>query len=82
MVRRELASADVAMVGSYFPDGIAAMEAMLDSRVTVRTFYDIDTPITVATLRERGATDYIRADQLAGIGCVLQLHRRADAARD
>lgn len=66
-VRRELASADVAMVGSYFPDGIAAVEAMLDSKTTVRTFYDIDTPITVATLRERGATDYVRADQLAAL---------------
>jgi spore maturation protein CgeB len=63
-VRRELDSADVAMVGSYFPDGIAATEATLDSTAAVRTFYDIDTPITAATLRERGATDYIRADQL------------------
>ena len=35
LVRRELASADVAMVGSYFPDGIAAVEAMLDSKVAV-----------------------------------------------
>jgi spore maturation protein CgeB len=67
VVGRELASADVAMVGSYFPDGIAAMEAMLNSKATVRTFYDIDTPITVATLRERGATDYIRADQLPAL---------------
>lgn len=67
LVRHELASADVAMVGSYFPDGIAAMEAMLDSRATVRTFYDIDTPITVATLREQGATGYIRADQLPAL---------------
>ncbi len=65
--RRELASADVAMVGSYFPDGIAAMDAMLDSSAAVRTFYDIDTPITVATLRDRGATDYIRADQLPAL---------------
>ena len=46
LVRRELASADVAMVGSYFPDGIAAMEEMLHSKAAVRTFYDIDTPIT------------------------------------
>ncbi len=67
LVRRELASSDVAMVGSYFPDGIAAVEAMLDSTATVRTFYDIDTPITLATLRERGSTDYIRADQLAAL---------------
>lgn len=64
LVRRELASADVAMVGSYFPDGIAAVEAMLNSKVAVRTFYDIDTPITVASLREGGVTEYIRADQL------------------
>jgi spore maturation protein CgeB len=67
VVRCELADADVAMVGSYFPDGIAAMEAMLDSRTPVRTFYDIDTPITVAKLRERGVTDYIRADQLPAL---------------
>jgi spore maturation protein CgeB len=67
VVRRELASADVAMVGSYFPDGIAAMEEMLDSTAAVRTFYDIDTPITVATLRERGATEYVRADQLPAL---------------
>jgi spore maturation protein CgeB len=67
LAKRELASADVAMVGSYFPDGIAAMEAMLDSKTPVRTFYDIDTPITVATLRESGVTDYIRADQLAAL---------------
>ena len=66
-VRRELASADVAMVGSYFPDGISAMDAMLDSPVAVRTFYDIDTPITVAALRESGTTDYIRADQLSAL---------------
>lgn len=64
LVRRELASADVAMVGSYFPDGIAAMDAVLDSRTSVRTFYDIDTPITVASLRQGGITGYIRADQL------------------
>lgn len=66
-VRRELASADVAMVGSYFPDGIAAMEAMLESKASVRAFYDIDTPITVASLRQSGATDYVRATQLPAL---------------
>lgn len=67
LVQRELASADVAMVGSYFPDGIAAVEEMLDSKAAVRTFYDIDTPITVAALRERSSTDYIRTDQLEAL---------------
>ena len=65
--RRELDDADVAMVGSYFPDGIAAVELMLDSRVPVRTFYDIDTPITLASLRESGATEYLRAEQIAAL---------------
>lgn len=67
LVRRELASADVAMVGSYFPDGIAAVEEMLNSKAAVRTFYDIDTPITLAALRERGASEYVREDQLPAL---------------
>jgi spore maturation protein CgeB len=66
-VRRTLGSADVAMVGSYFPDGIAAINAMLESKTPVRTFYDIDTPITVASLLESGATDYVRAEQLPAL---------------
>ena len=65
-VRRELSDADVAMVGSYFPDGIRAADEMFDSRVAVKTFYDIDTPITVSTLREKGSTEYVRGDQIAG----------------
>ena len=67
LVRRELASADVAMVGSYFPDGVAAIVEMLDSAAAVRAFYDIDTPVTVAALRQRGATGYLRAGQLAAL---------------
>jgi len=51
-VRAELSDADVAMVGSYFPDGMAAMEEMQQSRARVKTCYDIDTPITVSMLRE------------------------------
>ncbi len=61
----ETNDADVAVVGSYFPDGLAAIEDLADSRVPVKTFYDIDTPITVSQLRESGRTDYLRADQLA-----------------
>src|SRR3954465_9452852 len=46
-VRRELKDADVAMVGSYFPDGVAALDEVFDADVPVKTFYDIDTPITI-----------------------------------
>jgi len=62
----DLANADVAMVGSYFPDGLSAIEEMLSSSVPVKTFYDIDTPITISQLRETGRTDYLHADQVPG----------------
>src|ERR1700751_3198364 len=35
-VRRELKKADVAMVGSYFPDGIAALDEAFDADVPVK----------------------------------------------
>jgi spore maturation protein CgeB len=60
----ELKDADVAIVGSYFPDGIAAMDAVLDSNAAVKTFYDIDTPITVNALQRTGATGYLRKEHL------------------
>jgi spore maturation protein CgeB len=63
-VRKALRDADVAVVGSYFPDGIAALDEILASEVPVKSFYDIDTPITVAKLRN-GGPGYLRKDQLA-----------------
>jgi spore maturation protein CgeB len=65
-VANDLEDADVAMVGSYFSDGLAAIDELLNSSVPVKTFYDIDTPITVSQLRENGRTDYLRADQIPG----------------
>lgn len=65
-IRAELRDADVAMLGSYFPDGIAAAELIFDSPARVKTYYDIDTPITVAALREKGATEYLKQQQIAG----------------
>jgi spore maturation protein CgeB len=62
----DLSDADVAMVGSYFPDGQQVIDDVLSSSVPAKTFYDIDTPITISQLRESGATDYLRADQIPG----------------
>ncbi|HEY6251304.1 MAG TPA: glycosyltransferase, partial [Candidatus Angelobacter sp.] len=64
-VRAELKDADVGVVGSYFPDGISALDQLLDSNVPVKAFYDIDTPITVAGLRRDGSTDYLLWRHLA-----------------
>ena len=65
-VRSEMNDADVAMVGSYFPDGVAAVNEMGNSRACLKTFYDIDTPITMKQLCERGATDSGPADRWLG----------------
>jgi spore maturation protein CgeB len=62
--RKQLREADVAIVGSYFPDGIAAIDEMLDAGTPVKSFYDIDTPVTISALRATGATDYIAARQI------------------
>jgi spore maturation protein CgeB len=58
-VRKELREADLAMVGSYFPDGVAALDEVSDSSLPVKVFYDIDTPITAAHLTKIGKTDYL-----------------------
>lgn len=64
--RKELTGADVGLVGSYFPDGISAIDELFDSSIAVRAFYDIDTPITISGLRERGRTEYLRSEQVPG----------------
>jgi spore maturation protein CgeB len=64
--RAELRDCDAAMVGSYFPDGIAAIREVLDSPVRYKAFYDIDTPITISQLREAGRTDYLLKEQISG----------------
>lgn len=63
--RRELNSADVAMVGSFCADGVRAIDEMLESNAGAKTFYDIDTPITVSKLRAANA-EYLRRDQIPG----------------
>jgi spore maturation protein CgeB len=65
LLRRELSKADVAMVGSFCPDGVKAIDALLDSPAGVKAFYDIDTPITVSKLRA-GDAEYLRRDQIPG----------------
>ena len=51
--------ADAVVVGSYFPDAVAATEALLSAGFGPILFYDIDTPITLAALRARGRTEYL-----------------------
>ena len=66
-VRHQLRNSDVAMVASYFPDGIAALDEVLDSNVAVKAFYDIDTPITLRGLQQEGSTDYLLKRHLSDL---------------
>ena len=67
----ELRGADVGMVTSYCPDGIAATDLLLDSPTNLRVFYDLDTPVTLGELRRGKPLSYIGPGGLAGFDLVL-----------
>ena len=68
---KEVAEADVALVTSYCPDGIAATELMLDSRRARTVFYDMDTPVTLSELANGAKLPYIGPRGLADFDLVL-----------
>lgn len=51
--------ADAVVIGSYFPDAIAATKALIESGQEAILFYDIDTPITMSRLRSEGHAEYL-----------------------
>src|SRR3954470_11190725 len=55
---RQVAKADVVIVGSYVPEGIEVGRWVSRTARGVKAFYDIDTPVTLAKL-ERGECDYV-----------------------
>jgi spore maturation protein CgeB len=55
-----LRDADLVIMGSYVPDGIAIGDWITAQAKGITAFYDIDTPVTLAGL-EAGGTDYISA---------------------
>lgn len=71
LAHRELADADVGMVTSYCPDGVAAARLVLDTGLPVRAFYDLDTPVTLARLEAGESVPYLGPDGLCGFDLVL-----------
>ncbi len=67
----EIGRADVALLGSYFPDGIAVADRLARHPGSVRLYYDIDTPVTLAAFAAAGGTPYLRADQIRSFDAVL-----------
>jgi spore maturation protein CgeB len=68
---RHLSDCDVAMVTSYCPDAIAATELVLNSRASVRCFYDLDSPVTLDGLERGLPVDYIGENGLRNFDLVL-----------
>lgn len=68
---RALASADVAIVTSYCPDGVSAAELVLDSRARCKVFYDLDTPLTLALARAGQRPAYLAPGGLGRFDLVL-----------
>jgi spore maturation protein CgeB len=54
-------TADLVIVGSYVPKGIAVSRWVLDNALGITVFYDIDTPVTLAML-EQDSAPYLTAD--------------------
>lgn len=55
---KEIARADLVVIGSYVPEGVSVAEWVMRIRRGPVAFYDIDTPVTLRGLRD-GTTDYL-----------------------
>ncbi len=53
--------ADLVMVGSYVPEGVAVGQWVVDTAEGITAFYDIDTPVTLAKI-ENGDFEYLHPD--------------------
>jgi spore maturation protein CgeB len=56
--RSDVSDADLVIVGSYVPHGVAVGEWVTSVAQGCTAFYDIDTPVTLSKL-ERGDTEYL-----------------------
>ncbi|HWF18634.1 MAG TPA: glycosyltransferase [Verrucomicrobiae bacterium] len=71
LAKQELSDADVGMVTSYCPDGVAASDAVLDSSARLKVFYDLDTPVTLESMTAGKTVSYIGPRGLSDFDLVL-----------
>ncbi len=67
---RQVADADVAMVTSFCPDGVAATE-LVAAAPGLKVFYDLDTPVTLEQIGRGHSVDYIGSRGLIDFDLVL-----------
>jgi spore maturation protein CgeB len=65
-----IAEADVVVVGSYVPDGVAVARWVQATAAGLISFYDIDTPVTLAKLA-RGDHEYLAPELISGFDLYL-----------
>ncbi len=63
-----LRRAGAVLVGSYVPDGVAVIDAVAALAPLSLSFYDIDTPVTLAKLK-RGEEEYLAVRQIPLFDC-------------
>lgn len=59
----DAAASDVAMVGSYCPEGARIGEEVLALTQPLHVFYDLDTPVTLENMR-KGGVEYLAREQI------------------
>jgi spore maturation protein CgeB len=65
-----VSTADLVIVGSFVPEGIAIGDWVTSTAQGVTAFYDIDTPITLSKLRD-GTCEYLSPDLVGRYGLYL-----------
>jgi spore maturation protein CgeB len=71
LAKLHLRDADAGMVTSYCADGVEAGRLLLNSRVPVKSFYDMDTPVTLERAERGESIEYIGPEGLGGYDVVL-----------
>lgn len=59
----DIATADLVIVGSYVPEGVAVGDLVMELAAGITAFYDIDTPVTLSALAAEQC-EYIDARQI------------------
>lgn len=67
---RHVREADCVIIGSYVPEGAALARWVQATARGLTVFYDIDTPVTLAALRQ-GDCEYLEAGLVPGFGVYL-----------
>lgn len=65
-----VSSADLVIVGSYVPEGVAVGKWVCETAGGIKAFYDIDTPVTLAKL-ERGDYEYLSPELISAYDLYL-----------